>query len=517
MRNRSADLHIPWQDRLWFRASALAVVLITGMQGIFAFLLIQTDYSGWQHEQASRRDALINGVARKIPAPLQQGNQAQVENLLRSLLGDDILAAAIRTGDNRYLCVVRQQPEVRHAETGSGCDHTSQAINLQNTATVSSAQLLITEDHSTIDHLLLADIGRRILEILAVDLLLIIAQVVALQRYVIRPLCKMRDALQAAAFSNTEIHFPNLGRQTEFSILESGFSAIVQRLQADLDRMAESERIARERQASAERALDQLKEAHEALTESERLASLGALVAGIAHEVNTPLGNIVTTTSLARDKLQTQLALLQNPEGSGIKRSQIIEEISLSLDAINLAFRNADRAAELIRSFKQVAVDQCSDALRHLSLGEYVAEVLKALSPLLRKHRIDFSIDCPQEILLDSYPGLIAQIVTNLVTNVLLHAYEANQSGWCRLAVTEEDDQIAIEARDGGKGIPASYLERIFDPFFTTKRGSGGSGLGLSIVHGIVVSKLGGAVTAYNHEEGGAVIRVSFPRQMPAA
>ncbi|MFD2449413.1 sensor histidine kinase [Vogesella fluminis] len=160
-----------------------------------------------------------------------------------------------------------------------------------------------------------------------------------------------------------------------------------------------------------------------------------------------------------------------------------------------LILSNTERAANLIQSFKQVAVDQTSEARRQFDIAHYIGEIITSLRPRLRHRKVEIDIDCLPELQMDSYPGALSQVLTNLVMNALLHAYDDDAEGRIRICVdTLAGQKIRLSVTDDGKGIPPENLKRIFEPFFTTRRGDGGSGLGLHIVFNIVFKRLGGTI-----------------------
>lgn len=271
--------------------------------------------------------------------------------------------------------------------------------------------------------------------------------------------------------------------------------------------------MAEQAQGEAERALAQLRAAQSHLILQEKMASLGSLVAGVAHEVNTPIGLSVTgATQLRADTQEIATALAQGK----LTRSRLEAHIAVASELATLVERNAVRAAELIQSFKDVAVDQSSDARRSFEMRPYVTEVVANLSPRLRKGRHQVVIDIPDGILLDGYPGGLAQVITNLIINSLVHGYPDPRPAHIRIQVRRlPDDRIELDYRDDGIGIPEPVRQRIFEPFFTTKRGSGGSGLGLHLVYNIVTLRLGGTVTVSDHAEGGARFLIILPLRAP--
>ncbi|WP_142848651.1 sensor histidine kinase [Telmatospirillum sp. J64-1] len=279
------------------------------------------------------------------------------------------------------------------------------------------------------------------------------------------------------------------------------------RLQGQLANL--NQELQRRRQ-EAEDALARLEETQETLVQQEKLASLGALVAGVAHEINTPVGIALSCASHLADATER----LKDDFASGsLSRSEFSRYLATAEDTSGLILANCDRAAQLIRSFKQVATDRTSSERRQFDLRDYVEEVLFSLAPRLRQLGHQVSIDCPSGLTMDSYPGALAQVLTNLVMNSILHAYDEGQTGQFSITVTQPDaDSLRLVFADDGKGIPTEHLPRIFDPFFTTRRGNGGSGLGLHIVYNLVTGPLGGSLGVDSAPGKGSSFTLLLPR-----
>jgi len=253
-----------------------------------------------------------------------------------------------------------------------------------------------------------------------------------------------------------------------------------------------------------------LEQAMDQLVQTEKLAALGSLVAGVAHELNTPLGNSLTVASALSQQVDSFVAEL---EAGSLRKQVLLDFVAQCRDAASLVERNCRRAAELIGNFKQVAVDQTSMRRRRFDLRQALEEVLSTLQPKFRHtaHRLD--LDVPAGIVVDSFPGPIEQIIANLVTNSLQHGFEAIAAGSIRIAAEAVDpEQILLSYRDDGAGIPENIAKRVFDPFFTTKLGSGGSGLGLYIVYNLATAVLGGTIELTSSAGHGVRFDLRFPR-----
>lgn len=288
------------------------------------------------------------------------------------------------------------------------------------------------------------------------------------------------------------------------------------RAQAELEALnASLETRVQERTQALQSAIDDLRRTQEELVRSEKLAGLGALVAGVAHELNTPIGNAVMVSSTLRDLQQE----FDNSVAQGLRRSALQQFQSHWREATEVIERNLLRAAELIASFKQVAVDQSSYQRRPFELGEVLHELHLTLSPTLRRSQVELLDEAPPGLRMDSYPGPLTQVLMNLVNNAVVHAFE----GWphphqVRIraeALTAQ--RVRLTVTDNGCGIEPAHLSRLFDPFFTTKLGRGGSGLGLHIVYTLVTGLLGGTVQVSSQSGQGCTVTLDLPCEAPHA
>jgi signal transduction histidine kinase len=261
-------------------------------------------------------------------------------------------------------------------------------------------------------------------------------------------------------------------------------------------------------------ALAQLRHSQEGLARSERLAALGALVAGVSHELNTPIGNSITAASTINDYAKN---LNQQVDGNTLKKSQLKDISNHLKEGSDLVLRNLERAADLIQSFKRVSVDQTSESMRRFNLAQMVHDVVSTLAPSLRHQPQRLTVELPPDILMDGYPGPLGQVVINLVQNAYSHAFEVRQAGgtvhisaW-NTRLTDGRDAVSIAVDDNGDGIPEKNLPRLFEPFFTTKMGRGGTGLGLSIVYNIVNDVMGGSIEVRSTVGKGTRFEVTLP------
>ena len=250
------------------------------------------------------------------------------------------------------------------------------------------------------------------------------------------------------------------------------------------------------------------------LVQSEKMASLGALVSGVAHEINTPVGINVSAASFLQDRTR---ALRQHLDSKGHDPDAVQDFLDDAEESARLLLSNAGRAADLIQSFKQVSVDRVSEQHRTFNLREYLEETVASLRPRLRQTRHRVEIACPDGLELRGYPGPLAQALSNLVMNSLRHAWAADESGTIRLEARRlEGDLVELRYADDGRGVPPESRDKLFEPFFTTIRGEGGSGLGLYIVYNIVTQTLGGSIDVESGAGTGLAFRLRFPRVLVA-
>jgi len=254
--------------------------------------------------------------------------------------------------------------------------------------------------------------------------------------------------------------------------------------------------------------ISELHEARQSLIESERLASLGSMVAGIAHEINTPIGICVTAGSTVSSAVA---GLGKALESGTLKKSEFDAALGRIAEGMRLVESNLERAAKLISSFKSIAVDQTSEEERTFNLRDYLQDIMDSLSPQLRREGVTVSISGPEDIVLRSYPGAIAQILTNLVMNSILHGFAQRDSGRISVGIARSDAMLELTYADDGEGMPEETVKRIFDPFFTTKRGQGGSGLGMHILFNLVTQILKGTVRCDSAPGEGVEIVIRFP------
>jgi PAS domain S-box-containing protein len=301
------------------------------------------------------------------------------------------------------------------------------------------------------------------------------------------------------------------GQVVKFIAIERDVTEKKQAEQTLVELNESLERRVSERTAQLSTALEQLKTAQADLIQSEKMASLGALVAGISHEINTPIGNSLTVASTLQDQAKGFAADVDK----GLTRRRLDLFVAGVAEGTDILVRSLNVAVRLVSSFKQVAVDQTSVNRRAFQLRGVVEETLATLGPTLRRTTHTVACNIPAHIQMDSYPGPIGQIISNLISNALLHAFDGREHCNIQITAAEIDGGLVeLVVQDDGAGIAAGHLARVFDPFFTTKLGKGGSGLGLNIVYNLVANTLGGRIKVESVIGQGACFTISLPLQV---
>jgi len=283
-------------------------------------------------------------------------------------------------------------------------------------------------------------------------------------------------------------------------------------LNADLEaRIAKRTENLTQTNAELAEAVRHLQDAQDRLVQSDKLASLGALVAGVAHEMNTPIGNGLMAVSTLAQRTRELQAMLN----TGLRRSDFERFLAQVETAADISTRNLGRAAELISSFKRVAVDQTSSQRRVFDLAEVVHEIVLTLQPTLKHTPYQVMTDVPAGLVLDSYPGPLGQVLSNLVQNAVVHAFGDRPEGRIDITAQAAGDAFVLTVADDGEGIAPEHLEKVFDPFFTTRLGQGGSGLGLHIVHNVVTGLLCGQIEVRSVVGQGTAVVIRCPCVAP--
>lgn len=257
-----------------------------------------------------------------------------------------------------------------------------------------------------------------------------------------------------------------------------------------------------------EQSLDHLKETQEQLIQSEKFAALGELVAGVAHEINTPLGIGITLATFIQDKHKH---LVKSFENNTLSKNELKEYNEALNEAIEVMVNSLNRSAEIIGSFKNVAGEQSLLELRTFNVKKYFDDVLQNLKPRLKKTNHCIELECDPELEIYHYPGVFSHILTNFIVNSLTHAFEDGVEGHIKITFMQKGEECTLTYTDDGAGIADEHLPHVFDPFYTTKKGQGSTGLGLHIIYNIVTQNLNGQIQLKTEKNGGVEFKIHFP------
>ncbi|MFY8348989.1 ATP-binding protein [Pseudoalteromonas sp. SSM20] len=324
---------------------------------------------------------------------------------------------------------------------------------------------------------------------------------------------------------NYDVIVPN-AKITELDMLAKSINTLFARTLAQLERQKKDEQEIRQLNQNLELKVNQrtvaLKEANQELlstlermhqyqtkiVENEKMASLGQMVAGVAHEVNTPLGLGITGSTLLKDKLEELKSHFDNKTLTSSHMSRFIED---GVENLDLIYRNLNRAAELVSSFKQLAVTHETQEGKRINLYDFTNEVISTLTGELAKFPHEVSVEGDRTLEIWTKPPVIQQIVENLISNSLIHAFNSEQHGHIVITISESNNNAIIDYQDDGNGVPIDIRSRIFDPFVTTRRGEGGSGLGMHLVYNLVTQALDGSIKLNTEAQKGAHFIIEIP------
>lgn len=320
---------------------------------------------------------------------------------------------------------------------------------------------------------------------------------------------------------SSKLELVNYGYTDELSALIDSFNQMKQTVESELiekenaqaelaqANLALEQRV-EERTANLQDAVDELhvtlsdlRNTQSQLIESEKLSSLGGMVAGVAHEINTPIGLCITTHSFIVDAVRD---ITERFNSGSMGKNDFISFLQVLEESVDILSKNLQRAANLVKSFKHVSEDQAGEAMRKFDLKEYLEEILSTLQPKLKSTKHKVQITCPTGILINSYPGALSQVLTNLMMNSLLHGFEAIEKGFITIEASDMGECVEILYMDDGKGLTKEARTKIFEPFYTTKRGEGGTGLGMHLVYNLVSQQLNGTIRVQDSSSGCAFI-----------
>lgn len=505
----------------------LLAALILGL--LISALQITLDYNRVNRQPDQDMGALVSIILAPASAIVFSLDAARASELLQGLLSQPTVASARIVLDNESVFVERRRPLAR-VETRALNDYlfgrtrsyawTLQAplpIGVESIGTLEIeldtygyGQVFMERTIVTMAASLLFA-----LTLTGLSLLIFYLLVTRPLTSVIRSIERVGDTPEKARLTEPDGHADSeiglLVRLTN-QHFESIDSMLVQLREVEAQLKSYSEGLqdtvsARTQQLSE--SLAELEAAKDHLIQSEKMAALGGLVAGVAHEVNTPLGIAVTAASVLSETLSE---LKRQFESKTLTSAAFEKLVGHALDGNAMLVANIDRAARLISDFKKTAVDQISETRCEFEVRSTLAALLASLHPETRRVPVEPRLVCPDSLVMKSLPGVLTQVVSNLVVNSVRHAFTDVPKPEITLVVSGDDDNVELEYRDNGQGVPAELHQKIFEPFYTSKRGQGGSGLGLNIVYNLITRKLHGQLKFESAPGEGVCFRVRVPR-----
>jgi signal transduction histidine kinase len=503
----------------------VTMTVLLGGLGLIVYLVYQ-DQQRTEFENQSEID--IKQLSLALESPVWTFDRASIEELLKEQFKDSSTQAIYVDSELEYVNARRDASG--HMVLVNDIAMPRMSNTFEKQAEIQShghvvGKLRIQFSTASIERELRSARIFAVIFVLALDLLVSAMLYLLLRKVVLLPLAVIGRYADNVAHHKKHVSIPTeVSFQGELEQLKTSIDDMVFQLHArnielnetnaTLDtRVQERTLQLSNSHAKLEAALADLKKAQTLLVQSEKLAALGSIVAAVAHELNTPLGNclLVATT------LQSSATRLHNDLQSGvIRRSQVNEYTALVQTGMEILVDGLRRASEQVANFKQIAVDQTSELRREFDLKEVADGVAKLVQSMLHRTQAKLTVDIPSGLILDSYPGALEQVFSNLVNNSVVHGFEArNGQGKMNLSSRTEGDGVLIEFKDDGVGMPESTIARIFDPFFTTKFGKGGSGLGMSICYNLVTGVLGGSIAVQSELGVGTITKIHIPFTAP--
>jgi two-component system, NtrC family, sensor kinase len=532
MSNSSLDVHGPQRQGGWLLpVSVRWITLLAVFIGLLAAAALTFALEHYFSEERARQD-LARDLARTtrvlaltMQGPLWDYARDDAEATIKALVADDprvvsvtVFDAAARRPFVEYMAAGEPDPSGVLARS-SEIEAKGEIIGRVSVQMTSAPYLAVAR----------ASVQRSMLSTVAMLVLGGVLIMSFLQRRLLRPMAALTSAARNLSDGNLslEIHplrDDEVGRvAVAMERMRGALLRAFDELKAKNDELTAhaillEQRVAERTEALSRAnvellgALEALKSTQSGLIEAEKLASLGRLVAGVAHELNTPLGNALTVVTTLEDLLA---GLEGRVAANTLRRSDLQAHVEAAREGQDILLRNVTRAADLVRGFKQLAVDQTTDMRRSFSLVEVVNEILITVRPSFNRSRFRIETNL-LDVVMDSYPGPLGQVLTNLVLNALAHAFIGREEGCVTIGTFLLDDgRVCLVCRDDGVGMAPEVLPRIFEPFYTTRFGLGGSGLGLHIARNIVVGLLGGAIDVRSAPGQGTEFRVTIPLVAP--
>ena len=518
------------RNRLYVRQAVRVMLVALLLALLFSVVAIAIDFNN----ERNAVDRTVNQVLKSLQAPATQAaftlSNYQADGVVDSLLEYELIySAAILTETGVVLNRKSHAPAISRVRWLAdrfvqGAGEYSLPLHAQGSSKL-IGKIVVQIDPTPIAANFLRRSGLTLLFGLLTNMALALAVSVVFYFTLSRPLKRLSAALGAAEAKGAHSALPlNPGDYFDAELGDLLDSAnrfmehqVGLRTEALQSQNASLKLAEQKLQAANQELTDTfatLSRAQEELVRSDKLAALGSLVAGVAHELNTPIGNSLTVASTLEYHTKTITAIFASDQG--LKRSTLETYLTDAANAVDILVRSLHRTADLITTFKQVAVDQTSSQRRDFDLAELVAEIIKTLSPTLKLTAFTIHQEVPDKISMDSYPGPLGQVLINLINNAVIHGFEGRTTGSISIQAHEAPiGTVVLRVADDGLGIAPENLKRIYDPFFTTKLGAGGSGLGLNITHNIVEGVLGGRIEVQSAVGSGTTFTLTLPRLAP--
>lgn len=383
-------------------------------------------------------------------------------------------------------------------------------------------QVFILIDRNTISNEIVSTVGYTVAAIIVYLMLLAVVIRAVFRRLIGQPLSAIVEYLSTPRLIEAPPSARLMpDRADEIGILAESLQSMVYRRHLDLKKIQEYQTNLEE---LVTHRTEQLKLVQEELIQADNLAALGALVAGVSHELNTPLGNALMAATTIKDSTDS---LTRELDQQSLSKDRLEREVQRISDTAGIIEKTLGRARELVGNFRQVAVDRQSEKMRQFNFDHIIRETLATLQPTLKKTSFNVELDLAADRIIESYPGAVSQLVSNLVENAMKHAYEGRNEGTIRISSKivrgapgnddgEEGDKIVFVCKDFGVGIPEKNLKKVFEPFFTTKFGKGGSGLGMAICYQLVTEALSGTIAVSSRVGAGTEFTIELPVKAPS-
>ncbi|MCP4350721.1 MAG: HAMP domain-containing histidine kinase [Desulfobacterales bacterium] len=486
------------------KISLILVLVTTAIFSISTFYDYTASKTEMTRDLEELADFIIIQQAKNLALPIWNFADELVEEVMNSTMNEKRVYAFIIMNDKDMINGKKRDNDwnvVEAEDEISGNYLVKTRAIVKDASTLGNVKIFFT--YKFMNEKLRRTIINEILTTIILDIALIMVLFLSIRKSVTLPLGSVTENFRVIASGDFSKSIRS-DRKDEIGQLVS--DAEIMRVSIkDLTENLEAK--VQDRTKQLQESLENLKKAQDQLVQSEKMAALGGLVAGVAHEINTPVGLGVTEASFLQEKTR----IFSEAYTSGdLKRSDFEKYIRNATGAADSILSNLERAAELITSFKQVAVDQSSEEQRRFVLKTYISEILLSLRSKYKKTSHTITVNCPEDLEIDSYPGAFSQVITNFVTNSLLHGFEGIEKGEIVFDVSTEGDELLFSYSDNGRGMDDESLRQVFEPFFTTKRTRGGTGLGMHIVYNLVTQTLGGRLECKSAPGEGTVFLIKM-------